>query len=178
MMHFLASLKRNQNCPMNSSSVSMMWAAYSTFTVSVLLLVVCPGCAKHEEPEPPKIKLTWKEQLEASRSTILTGTWDQAESADSLLFKKHFTDEEARLYVQLQVDILQQTEGDALKRGIRRNAIQWLYDTPPHKTIIYLEWLKSGLRTNLFVDSDVIMKAREMVSRLEIYSSTNNGVGP
>jgi hypothetical protein len=113
--------------------------------------------------------MTWIERLEASRSTILTGTWDKAEPAWTMLLKAQYDDDEFRLWLKLQVDILEHTRGDMLKSGLRKNAMQTLYDAPSRASVNYLGWLRSGLRTNLFDNPDVAAKARELVSYLELF---------
>jgi len=97
----------------------------------------------------------------------LTGTWNKAGSARAMLLKSQYNGEEFRLWLKLQVDILELTRTDALKSGLRKQAIQTLFDAPLDTTVKYLDWLRSGLQTNLFDDPDVAAKARELVSNLE-----------
>jgi len=110
--------------------------------------------------------MTWIQSLNAARPTILDATWDKAGPAWAGLNKERYSTEEMNVWLKLQVDILQETRQDALKSGLRKSAMQQLYFFP-YDSKQYLNWLKDGLATNLFVDADVATKARELVSELE-----------
>jgi hypothetical protein len=113
------------------------------------------------------ISMNWTNLINTSRSTIVTGRWEYAEEAwmDLKLQKSKLTDPELKLWIQLQVDILQGTRSDPLKEEIRIMAVQELGMTPKFG-IAYRDWLKDGLATNLFTEPKVQQKAREVLIEL------------
>jgi hypothetical protein len=131
-------------------------------------LIWC-SCNRHSSPAgtmQKQTRMTWLEQLNASRPMILTGEWNHAESSWAHLVRDHYSEQESREWVKLQVDVLEQTRNDRLKSGLRMSAIQEMFFYPDISRQ-YLGWLKEGIATNLFVETNAASKAQELVDLLE-----------
>jgi hypothetical protein len=136
---------------------------------AIFLGLSCLSCHKESNELPERqgeVLMPWSESLNSSKSIILTGSWDRAESAWAKLNKENYSRTELAAWIQLQVEILEATRRDKLKSGLRKSAMQQLYWFP-EESKAYLEWLKQGLATNLFIENDTENKAREIVARLE-----------
>ncbi|HTS17543.1 MAG TPA: hypothetical protein VMP11_08220 [Verrucomicrobiae bacterium] len=145
----------------------MNWWILVVSFVSVIEL----GCErKTTQVAAAPISMNWTNLIDSARSTIVTGDWEHAEKSwmDLSLKKSKWTDPELRLWIQLQVDILQGTRSDPLKEEIRTMAVQELGMTPKFG-IAHRDWLKDGLATDFFAEPKVQQKAREVLQELEQY---------
>jgi hypothetical protein len=121
-------------------------------------------------------KMNWTNALASNRPVILTGEWLKAESGWSRLhLQRADNPEQIEEWIQLQVDILEQTRSDPLKSGLRMSAIQQLYYFSDQARS-RLAWFRNGLATNLFVDHEVEQKAREILSEME--KNPTKGIKP
>jgi hypothetical protein len=132
-------------------------------TSLVCIVIILASCA--DEGAVPERQVAWTNLLASSRSGILTGSWYQAESEWSKLKKPNWSNEELRLWMELQVEILDKTKNDPLKESLRLVAIQEMYFYP-QAARLHLEWLKKGLQDGMF-KMKVRRKAQETVDAIE-----------
>ncbi|HTB84148.1 MAG TPA: hypothetical protein VK742_10885 [Candidatus Sulfotelmatobacter sp.] len=138
--------------------------------VLILLSAIGFGCERKRTPvTTAPSSINWTNLLNTSRSTILTGRWEYAEASwmDLRLKKNELTDSELESWLRFQVDVLEQTKSDPLKEEIRIMAVQEL-GTTPKLGIVYHDWLKDALTTNLFTEPKVKQKAQEVLKELEL----------
>jgi hypothetical protein len=141
-----------------------------------ILLVISVGCRRKDErpivPATPIVatQTDWTNFVNASRATIITGDWGPAETAWMDLHLKAWNLKGAELYfwIEFQIEIVQETQADPLKREIRSMAIQELGNHPRYG-IAYRALLKDGLSTNLFREPDVREMARQVLKKLDDY---------
>ena len=140
----------------------------------IMLILICTSCEKQKAgPDQQKQQpMSWMQQVEASKPTIFTDEWYKAESAWAKLNKGEYTSNELDAWIELQVEVLDRTRSDKLKSGLRGNAIQQMYFFP-EASMKHLDWLKEGLKTNLFEGFEAT-KARELLSDLERNSGQTN----
>lgn len=138
----------------------------------VFIVIMCVSIISCKQSDiknstmPKPVTITWTNMLNRYRSTILTGSWEQAENGwAELNVKKPATQEDLRQWIQFQVDILETTTNDPLKDQLRIGAIQQMYFYPDISRA-YLPWLEKGLKTGLFIDPEVQKKADELVHEI------------
>ena len=142
--------------------------------IFIVLSLICTSCERQKAgPDQQKQQpMSWMQKLDASKPTIFTDEWYKAESAWAKLNKETYTGDELDAWIELQVEVLERTKSDKLKGGLHANAIQQMYFFP-ETSGKYLDWLKEGLRTNLF-EGFIATKARELVSDIERNSAEKN----
>lgn len=110
--------------------------------------------------------MTLIQSINAAKSVIFTGEWNEAESAWAKLERPTYTATELDEWIAFQREVIEQTTGDKLKSGLRMNAMQQMY-FHPEVSIKYTEWLRDGLATNLFQEPGLSTKASELLRDLE-----------
>jgi hypothetical protein len=137
-------------------------------TSSMLTLALLLFCGCEKESVNVKPGTNWIADFDSSRSLILTGRWDYAESAWMHLgtSKARMTRENLAKWISFQIKILESTQDDPLKEPIRIMAVQEI-GRYPQLSHDYLPWLRASLATNFFEEPKVAKKAREVVSALE-----------
>jgi hypothetical protein len=129
------------------------------------------GCKQKQSNGAAMSKAQWLVLCKASRATIINGSQVAAVKAWLNLKKDDYTQTEKAEWIQLQIDILEQTENDIQKQDLRLSAIQELYweyrDLLPHYA-----WLTNALKNGLFVDAAVQKQAKELADELSDLKGT------
>jgi hypothetical protein len=111
--------------------------------------------------------MSWTEMYKANETTIINGSWIQAENSYAKLRDHTYTDEELKLWIGLQFEILQKTTNDPMKIELQISAAQVMYNYP-EAARPYADWLRNNVINNENYDKDVREKAKQALSRLEI----------
>lgn len=127
---------------------------------------VLGGCEQRPSSSDNATNMTWTNLLQTSRTTILNGPWEQSESAWGKLQRDGRTRDHLKEWIQLQVDILEETESDPLKNELRLGAIQQMFfETEVSRP--HLAWLKKSVEAGLFREQEVQRKAQELLQDLQ-----------
>jgi hypothetical protein len=157
----------NQRQPVIKASRMIETAHKAVFARVILLgFFVFAGCERRPNSSHNPTETPWNNLLQTSRATILNGSWQQSESAWGNLQRDDRTGGHLDEWIQLQVDILEQTESDPLKSELRLGAIQqMIFETEASRP--YLAWLKKSIDVGLFKEPAVQQKAKELLHDLE-----------
>ena len=152
-----------------------LWQAALVATAFAIL-----GCNHKSESKLSDKKLAnepWTNMLSQYKGTILTGSWQQAESYWMDLHLKinseKYNEDAANQWIQFQIEFLDKTKADPYRDEIRIMAIQEL-GYFPEVSRAHLSWLKQELATNSFSAKAEIQKANEVVAKLELNNKINN----
>jgi hypothetical protein len=110
--------------------------------------------------------MSWSELLETNQPIILSGSWERAENAYAELRKGVYSDAELKLWMALQVAILEKTTADPSKDELRLSAVQQMCNFP-NAVRPYIGWLRDSLATNRFAEQRVRDKASEALRLVE-----------
>ncbi|EDY15824.1 hypothetical protein CfE428DRAFT_6651 [Chthoniobacter flavus Ellin428] len=124
-------------------------------------IAVVSGCRRESHHV-----LNWEERYQKGRLTILNGKWEDAENSWSELSKEGRQDGHLRQWIQMQIDILENTEADPLKSELRGVAMQEM-DWRPDASLPHLAWLKKSSEAGVFKDKRVRRQAEKLIEKLE-----------
>ena len=131
------------------------------FVCLICVFALCLGCNDKQKAIVSPIPC-WTNIFHLYSNSIVTGKWDEAEDRwmDLKLGATNLTVPEQQMWIAFQVQILECTQNDPLKDQVRIMAVQEIGDYPKCG-VIYLQWLKNGLSTNLFRENAVRTKAHK-----------------
>ncbi len=141
------------------------WCRWLLIAFLAIVFSVSWSCGRKNQITVNPTAMSWTDLLNTNGPTIMSGSWEQAENAYAMLRKGVYTDAELKLWIALQVEILEKTAGDPSKDELRLSAVQQMCNFP-NASRPYLGWLRDSLATNRFAEKRVKEKANEALRLL------------